>query len=456
MLHSRSETLADIFNTNSQVGAPVRADLFSASYTKDEKLVKTYRVEQSDSISLPNVIVPQSDTLEDLFATVATYYPDQSPITALIHVLDGEMERSLDHSATPEPRSCDGLDSRYRKASLGAALGEAVLAGLSVSESVSSTPSYSAVRRTLAFTLGRCQHLYKDLVPFEHLSKRWMQLRDMTRLGYTQPVVSAVLRVHELVRPSSAKLSDFADIELIQGVQAFVRGDDLDGKHIEAVIRKCYPGTAAHLRELTGVFDDRMKAFIRLVEIIQSKSLGTEIDEVAVAFVCNRILPSSFSHVGVLLPLIEFFPAALVWYGFFSTLSKPSKSTSVNFGLLLKLERDLFEPFSYKQRPRCDISLDELEVLSRVGLRSEIIKPTQQRVLLVSLLPGIDIYTRFGGESETSSDLLARRNALTTATHDRVAALLQEALETLRSGPARQSKEFSVSAAGKKERKRSR
>lgn len=433
MLRHDSETLSEILSTGAQGGISPRADLFSSSFSSEGEAFDTYRLVTPDGLPFPHVIVPRSGELEDLFATVATYYPDQSPLTALMHILSAETSRLVNFTKKAKDEIDFKRQARYRRAGLGAALGEVMLAGLGALDGSGVLPSYSAARRTLAFTLSRSQQLYGEEFPTGRLTERWIRLRDITGLGHTRPVVDAVRCAHEVagdrvtLRSKRAKV----DASFYSAVHTLVVGDDPDGDRLETVIADSYPDAARFLRELSGVFDGRMRAFTRLVEIIQTHSRGQEIDEIAVGYVCNRILPSSFSHAGALVSLNQFFPAALIWYGFFSALTKPSKTSSLSPGLLLKLERDLVEPFSFEQRPRCDIALEELEVLSRAKMRTDMIKPTQQRALLVGLLPGVDVYTRFGNEADQSAERVRRDTEISTM-HERVAGLLQEALQVLK------------------------
>ncbi|AXW63600.1 hypothetical protein CJO94_17125 (plasmid) [Ralstonia solanacearum] len=245
-----------------------------------------------------------------------------------------------------------------------------------------------------------------------------------------------VLLAHDLaLRGGGDSNSSHIEASLNGALRAHATGDDGDAGLLASVLVELYPATKGYFDDLRGSFDGRMTAFTQVVEVIQASSRGMRVDEIAVAFACNRILPGSFAHTRVLARLVEFFPAALVWYGFFAALAKPTASQQLSPGLLAKLERDLLDPFSFEQRPRCDISLEELEVLSRASLRAEAVKPSQQRALLVALLPGVDIYTRFGSEGESADDRV-RRDAEADALHGRVSRLLEEALYALKKADA--------------------
>jgi hypothetical protein len=137
-----------------------------------------------------------------------------------------------------------------------------------------------------------------------------------------------------------------------------------------------------------------MTVFLKGVEEVQRSSHGDETDSLAVAFLCNSILPGSFTHGRVLGRLAEFYPSALIWYGVLTATSETFDIQNFGSGLIAKLFRDVGQRFSFDERPLCDLSLDEFEVLARATIKTESIKSSQQKTALVALLPGIDVLSR--------------------------------------------------------------
>ena len=426
------EALSEIFDSNGQVTVSHKRDLFSSDTFDSAKLHETYRLEPSDGLSLPIVIMPAMDDAEDFFATVATYYQNQSPISALVHILSKETVNLFSDKPKASNTRRSIPDRTFRIACIGTAIGEATLTGLAA-QNLDGVPSYATCKRTLSFSLCRTTQLYGKKLRTGVVAERWKKLRKLTGLSVSEPTTEAVLLAHGFASKSATK-SSLSRIETTLGktLQKLIRSDEHDSNLLESVLTELYPGTKQFFDDLTGVFDGRMSAFRGAVESIQANSRGVHTDEIAVAFACNRILPGSFAHAGVLVNLVEFFPSALVWYGFLSALSATSKSQQLNQGLITKLERDLVDVFNFEQRPRCDISLEELEVLSRTQLRTEIVKPSQQRALLVALLPGVNIYTRFGSGDNEVVDKKHQREVEAEVLHGRVSKLLEEALYTLK------------------------
>jgi hypothetical protein len=229
----------------------------------------------------------------------------------------------------------------------------------------------------------------------------------------------------------------------------------LDDRGLSRIIVGMYPQFEPHVGGLNGPFDARMKAFTQLVELVHVSPHGAEADSLTVAFLCNQILPGSFAHAKVLAKLVEFYPTALVWYGMFCASSKDFVHSQFNFGLISKLVRDVTHPFSFESRPSCDIALDELEILMRLVLKSESIKPTHQKIALVALLPGVEVFSRFSAEDDHVGEReRGRRLEEAEELNSRVGNLLEDALMLLRS--TKPSVTRSSSAVARRQKKRDR
>jgi hypothetical protein len=161
-----------------------------------------------------------------------------------------------------------------------------------------------------------------------------------------------------------------------------------------------YPRIGSLRLGLGEHFDGRVPAFEKVAGAIVEAGRGHEIDGLALAFFANLIMPGSLGHTKLLSRRLEAYPSILIWYGLFAALSPDFDYRALFSGLGLKLVRDLETDFDLSEKPIADISLDELYIVSRIGLKSRIIKPVQTRSVLVSLLPGIDVFARFAGAND--------------------------------------------------------
>jgi len=436
MFRRELETISNILGSSSS-GVMTRSDeMYTSKQFGASKRHDTFRLEPSDGLMLPHVVIPAQKDEEDFFATIATYYQEYSPISALIHVLGKETSRLFDYPQEALSFSFSTSDAQskrlFRMACLGASIGEAAIYGLSVGE-LEIGLTYSSCRRTLAFNLCRATILYPSTLRANIITERWVKLRKLSGLNISTVVVDAVNLVHSLASGTTFRQNSLQiDSDITEILIKTCLGEDIDGRQFETLVSSRYSDSKGLFEDLRGAFDNRMSIFIQLVKSIQSSSLGTKNDEIVVAFACNRIQPGSFAHAAVLAKLIEFFPASLVWYGFFAALSKQAPTSYLNPKLMSKLERDLLEAFSFEQRPSCDISIDELEVLSRVDQRADISRINQQRGLLVSLLPGVNVYSKYGRGGEGEHREIERREAEAVESNARAIRLLEEALYTLK------------------------
>lgn len=423
MLRPTFETIQEFLGSG-PTGESRSKDLFSGGEIKSRRRHRVFRPRRGEG--LPVVVAPADGDLEDFFASVATFYPDHAPISSLAHIVAG---RTAELVSTWNGLPMLPNGEKARAAIIGASIGEATLAGSLVQHGVQ--PSYSACRRTLAFALGRALNLYGPSVSSDVMT-RWTELRRFSGLPAPKYAVDAVM--HATLPYTDAPFSPSVHVDVMRALREFA-----DGRRevIEQLIDQLYPALRGQLDAMKGAFDTRMETFSRIARGIQSESRGTNTDEIAIGYVCNLILPGSFAHVGVLARLEQFFPAALIWYGMFAAVTDLAALQQTTRGLTVKLERDLNENFSFEERPRCDISWDELQVLSRLPLRGDIIKPMHARSISVSLIPGIDLFARFE-KSDGNGEDVRRSGVADQEMRSKLSVLLKQALDlVVRDDPSR-------------------
>lgn len=399
-LKTALESISQILGPEAVVGlSGPSADLFSSTLTSSVRVHQAFR-SSSGTGQLPLVVIPEDSNMDDFFATVATYYPNQLPISAYVHVLGKDIKECLDPAEPNIFPDSRGLN-RSQLALLGACFGETVFAALGSTEGALS-PSYSACKRSLGYALARTVALYPSFEASVTI-ERWERLRQLTGLSVSQFAMRAI---REILAASLNGSKPWERSTLAPQLQsALVNHLSVSDANdvIQNVLLECYPQLDRLAMKINGPFDARMGVFLRLVEEIQRFSQGAETDSLAVGYFCNMILPGSFAHGKVLARIVEFFPSSLIWYGMFCSTSSQFDATHFGSGLFAKLTRDISQPFSFAQRPQCDLSLDELEVLMRVSIKSEAIKPIQQKIASVALLPGLDVFSRFTPDDEGHS-----------------------------------------------------
>lgn len=439
MLRRSAESLSEILGADGG-----RKDLFTSTVSNVSARHSSYRSEEGDGLKLPLVVQPANSDVEEFFVNIATYHQSRSPVSAFVHVLDEECSTYFQKVASSE-KSPVSVSSRSLFGALGAAVGETFLAALGSAEA-GAAPSYASCKRSLSFVLTRARAIY----PFcrtQYVARKWVDLRNLTGLSVSNGAVSAACDVHSFLFGSDKDSRPSMQGSLPPGLTV-AAGE----KAAQRALVDIYPQIGPFVSELSGPFDSRMKAFSQLVEEVHRSSKGPGLDSFTIGFFANQIQPGSFSHAKALAKLVEFFPAALVWYGTFCGLSDEFSAGEFGSGLVAKLARDATQPFSFERRPACDLSLEELQVLMRLPLRAEVVKPSQQKIAVVSLLPGVDVSSRYSVEDDQQADAdRDRRTNELDELSSRVTMLLEDALALIRrnKSSARQRSESISKRTGK-------
>ena len=398
MLVKQVVSLSQLLRREARHGSANANDLFSASINHAPRQHDCYwRKAEESGLDLPAVVVPYSGDVETFYADVATYYPDMSPITAYMHVLSDEfIGLSGIKELTNDKVKFENSDFSIAKNRIWIALSIAEAASMVFSSGViaNSDVTYSICRRSLSFTIGRARFLY-PYYPQEKVADRWHRLREISEMEFSPQCSASILWIARLAfnTLSSKQYLEGATSEHINALRNLVLRSSSSAQFGQYLV-DVYPKISEQLHVVTGDYDGRMQGLTEIINAIRMHRRGVELDAMAIAYFCNDILPGSMAHIKMLARYMREYPSILIWYGFFSGLSDEFDWRGVLAGIGQKLSRDICSPFSLESQQCADVALDELEVLTRVGLSASAIKPVHQRTMLVSLMPGVDIWCR--------------------------------------------------------------
>lgn len=376
------------------------ADLKSAQIADDlffkegrQALHECFWSESGDGLDLPVAIRPAFGDADSLFAEAATYHSAFVPVTAYIRVLDDDsLKEPLRRSKEISPN----LSAHEIRSAIGLAIGELLTASLRNFKSPTEGASYGASRWTLSFAVYRSAALHGDLSS-DVVVERWLRIRDMMRMDSPMEHAASISWIRTLQGTGASP-------QLGEGPQASI-AETVSGRQslswLGVKLAESLGGVRREVEAMRGPFDDRSVAFGQLVQAVTTKLPKGELGAICIAFFCNEILPGSLSHFRLLAPLISSYPTVVIWYGMFASLSEGFDWREAFSGLGLKMARDLLQPFSPGRRPTCDIAFAELEVLSRLPLRADVIKPTHPRACSVELFPGVEGFFRFGNDDDS-------------------------------------------------------
>ena len=112
-----------------------------------------------------------------------------------------------------------------------------------------------------------------------------------------------------------------------------------------------------------------------------------------VGYLGSRIAPGSLKHVGLLTNYLERFPSSLMWFALFASLNYKRQLHLSNLGRLVW--RALSDEQMLLSRPRCDIALDELRILTDAGALDENLRTVTPGRLVVEIAPCVNTVVRW-------------------------------------------------------------
>jgi hypothetical protein len=389
MIHTH-RTISEIFSPQTSLGRGIKisGDLFNKN---KEAVHEVFYDDEFTDNEIPLAIIPENGNLEDFFADIFTFHPDLTPLTALCHVTEAPLIKSLSPKKTIN-------QNRAINAFIGSSFTEVILR--LAKNGSNQAPTFSACRKSLSFILARSDILYPSM-PLLHTYGKWQYANEILNTHGDPEISDAVYRMSEIVLGHAgwpARPKGRESIAL-KSLSSFISDKSAEHNFINALY-SIYENIGDISAFQSGPFDGRMAIFDHIVSTISRSSGNKEIDGIAVGYFANLINPGSFSHYPILLRHINRYPTALIWYGFFSGLDMGRTSPEMLTGISRKLRRDLEEPFSFNGRPQADTSIDELAVLLRMPRLINTLKPNAQKSLRVTLIPGIDIFSKFPEEQE--------------------------------------------------------
>jgi hypothetical protein len=165
--------------------------------------------------------------------------------------------------------------------------------------------------------------------------------------------------------------------------------------------------SAGHLLdEMRGPREQRVRTFERVLK--QPDQLDILTSSFLAGLLADQIAPGTFEHIDLLLPYLNHYPMALVWYGLCAGLHPDSEVQEVGNCLGRRLVRDLLVPDPIISRPRYDISVSELEVYLDREAPIEF-RVASQNHIAVELLPGVPAYMKWPAIPSTEPTLAQPR-----------------------------------------------
>jgi hypothetical protein len=416
MLIHKNQTLDDIYSLEEKVSSS--EDLFSSSISKIVQTYDCFWSKQDDGIKLPIFIVASSVNLETLFADVSTFHQNTSPLSAYTYICPKEIaDQFLLGQKKSQPRL--KYEERKIKIDISLILAETITATILAKKDLTTANiGYAACAQTLAASIARSNSLYPKL-QLEIVSDRWKLARKLTNQDESAVSPQLVLKFSNSINNQSQKSHP-----AISFAQNEISEKTLQDYFVEKFNLR---NESTKMKE---IYNARISVFNSIVEKIEHANEPLEVKSACIAYYCNRILPGSINHAASLKNYIEKYPDIVFWYTAFACLSHEFDIRSAMSGICLKLSRDILKPFSTEERPSCDVSIDELNIIARVSMKASTLKPKGQRSVIVCLLPGVDIELPLGAQA-TANGLPQEMPEANRIDNQKLKSLLYDAIDIL-------------------------
>jgi len=341
--------------------------------------------------AMPATVVVPANGHREFLAWVATYVRDFRPFTSFCRVVELPIaERLLMAPPTPVLRQAEGV-------CVGLVLGEA-LAQSRGRTHLRDFPA-STYPATLSYVLSRALAITGSPVLSETVISLWAHARDLASQSPTTVTPSKVAAIWSVPFGFPMDQRHARTLfETTDGVREAWHALTSSGE----INEKVWEALTAGIPEFRPMRDMLRLPRERRLELVDAglsllASAGRKEDErwpFLAGYITSMLSPGTLDHAEVLAPAAGTLPTAFLWYGLFAGLGARGEGLSIGNPVARRIVRDLTAPDRLMDRPRCDISFEELAMIVP-GERAHALKGTRSGRLDVDLLPGVTMSVRW-------------------------------------------------------------
>ena len=334
---------------------------------------------------LPQAIVVDSKQIREFIAWVTTVVGGYRPFTAFFRIIDRETaQRALE---LKEP-SVGRFDN--------------ALAGLIIAEALTLSPTQ---RSASMLSLLPCESTYC------YSFARALAVGYVPGRDGASPIAAPLALARRLTRQPARRLGDDLLSTALKVMSGLVAGAAPPGSGVLAFIWEACRELQSYgevkrswdsldggavlpsaLNEMRGPREQRVRTFERILS--RANQLDVLTSSFLAGLLADQIGPGTFEHIDLLLPYLNQYPMALVWYGLCAGLHPDSEVQQVGNCLGRRLVRDLLASEPIISRPKYDIAVSELEVYLDREEPLEF-RAASQNHIAVELLPGVPAYMKW-------------------------------------------------------------
>ncbi len=358
-----------------------------SNFKNKESIVLVWHEKPSRSFFFPDLICVPENMVRDFLAWALTYIPTFRPFTAFCRVIDIQSINEFSNFKYKLDRS-----TNFESIIIGTILGE-ILTHLSNNDIKRISPI--SIRNTLSYALANGFLLGHSIAINTDIINRWRRLQITAR----QPIrilkdnsILNVWRVIELLNHSFNQISSDSesDESLFLSASKNILAEGIISKDIWRIITndnqnlKISNGLSKKTREERVVIFEQSCNFLE-----DNKLFSDQQSSFLCAYLASQISLGSMKYIDLIKPCLKRYPDILLWYGFINGLYlKPDIYNEEN-GIGWRIWRDLFSLTQISIKPKADISLDELEVISNADRPNFNFLTESHTHMTVELMPSV-------------------------------------------------------------------
>lgn len=369
-------------------------DLENSPHPLDERdVLLVWQDDVAWSRALP-VIVVKDKYLREFVAFVSTYVKTYAPFSAFFRIVPESKFLELTESLALYSTGRRQLPHEL----VGIVIAEAFAQSGERATNISSLP-IQACFATLSSSVLACFSAGYGPASIDEMIEKWGQTRriisdDTLALSITS--ISAFWRIIFAVCVDPSPISEnLLPPSTRDALESFLRRGELTAQDWHLL---CQGNSqlAALSEVLLGSKEDRIAGLDRTVAILQNSTSLTEgMRELLVGAAASFVANGAMSYLTLTKTFNESYPAAALWFGFFTAFNRRSDVFVSGESLGRHLESKIFVARNFFDSPNFDIDFSELQVIGS-GSKSMRFRTQQTSSVTVEIIPMVQGRFRIG------------------------------------------------------------
>jgi hypothetical protein len=369
---------------------PTRFDELLHNQITGDTVVAVWARDPQEVAELPRFLMTSDGKAYELLAWLTTFAPAVRPLTAFCRVLEKSDLVRLNRSLAP-PDLGEGLN-----AAIGLLLGE-VLSEEWVLTRTQEPLSVAACESTLSFALVREMAIHTDGGDLASVAERWLRIRALTkqreRTLKSSHVIQVAATLRALIKGGRGQPGG-VDPMILEACTSMLLSED-----VSSALR-AWPEVRSTLSDTAPIRRRQIEERVTILENVVRQlsghhNMSLEQQSFIVGSVASSLGSGSLAHSGLVAPLLDRWPSAMLWYGMCAGLHREPSIASEMGGIGRRALRDLLGEETLLSRPRVDVSSLELEILLGGDRQFDDFATTSLYQLTVELTPGVWTVTKW-------------------------------------------------------------